>query len=66
MDANANRLRGRVADILAIALAIGLQRQTASSFRGPQHAITRQGSETTSGRIRPVHASSARVDVAAE
>jgi hypothetical protein len=42
------------------------QRQTASSFRGPQRAVTRQGSETTSGRIRPLHEIVRAVDVAAE
>ena len=30
------------------------------SFRGPQRAVTRQGSETTSGRIVPCTRSSAR------
>jgi hypothetical protein len=55
MDANAIGFADVFADILAIALAIWLQRQTASSFRGPQRAVTRQGSETTSGRIRPLH-----------
>jgi hypothetical protein len=65
MDANAIGF----ADVLPIfwpALAIRLQRQTAFSFRGPQRAVTRQGSETTSGRIRPLHEIVRAVDVAAE
>ena len=66
MDANAIGF----ADVLPIfwrsRLAIRPRRQTASSFRGPQRAVTRQGSETTSGRIRPLHEIVRAVDVAAE